>query len=224
MSASAGCGVLITADQAGALIALLDRMACEPQNLTAIDGVWEGVDRHLADSIAALALPEVAGPLCDIGSGGGIPGLVIAMLQPTLPVTLVESEARKADWLGRASGALPNVVVVTDRSETLARREREAFRTVTARAVAGPVSVLELAAPLVAVGGSAVLWTSRDDAERSRQALDAASPRLGFAPPRHVDVSPFPESRRRLLVAEKTQPCPDRYPRRPGVAVKRPIA
>lgn len=224
MRVAADHGVVVSPERAGVLVALLDRLALEPQNLTAIDGVQAGVDRHLADSLVVLGRREFAGPVCDVGSGGGFPGLVVAILVPEAAVTLVESETRKGDWLRRASGALPNVRVVTDRSETLARREREAFRTVTVRAVAAPVSALELAAPLVQVGGHAVLWTSRDDADRARDGLAAAAPRLGFAPPTHADVAPFPDSRRRLLVLQKTAPCPDRYPRRPGVAVRRPIA
>lgn len=224
LAAAAAMGVPLTARMAGALVALLDRIALEPQNLTAIEDVCEGVDRHLADSLAGLVVPELRGPVCDIGSGGGLPGLVIAMMRPDTPVTLVESEANKADWLARASAALPNVSVVTDRSETLARRRREEFTTVTVRAVAAPVPALELAAPLVAQGGHAVLWTTADDDAASAAALGAAAAELGFGAPRAVPVTPFPGARRRLLVARKRAACPARYPRRPGRAAKRPIA
>ncbi len=77
-------GVALDPAAAGALVALLDRLALEPQNLTAIEGLEDGLDRHLADSLAALALPEVARApaLVDIGSGAGFPGLALAHARP----------------------------------------------------------------------------------------------------------------------------------------------
>ncbi len=102
-------GVSLDPAAAGHLVALLDRLGLEEQNLTAIEGVDAGVDRHLADSLAALALPEVAGApaAVDIGSGAGFPGLALAIARPGMVVTLVESERRKAEWLVGASAALP---------------------------------------------------------------------------------------------------------------------
>jgi len=206
------------------LVALLDRVALEPQNLTSVDGVEEGVDRHLADSLTALAPPPlIEGAVCDIGSGAGFPGLVLAHCLPWQQVTLVESERRKAEWLRRASAGLPNVRVVHDRSESLARRSRESFTTVTARAVAALVPCLELAAPLLAPGGRAVLWAG----PRDRAGAAAAEPvarDLGLTPEEIRDVVPFPDARRALLVYRKTAPTPGRYPRRPGRAVARPLA
>ncbi len=221
--AAAGMGVGLDAATAGALVALLDRLLAQPQNLTAIEDVEEGVDRHLADSLAGLAVPELAGPLCDIGSGGGMPGLVLAMARPDMEVTLVESESRKADWLRLASAGLPNVRVVSDRSETVARHRREAFATVTARAVAPVVPALELAAPLVAPGGHVILWTGDLDPGQTLAANRAAH-ELGLIPVRDTPVAPFPGARRRLLTLRRDRPTPARYPRRPGRATKRPIA
>lgn len=230
LARAADMGVPLPPADAGRLVAILDRMAQESQNLTAIEDVYDGVDRHLADSLAGLTLPELAdgphlraGGVCDIGSGGGLPGLVIAMMRPNVPVTLVESEARKCEWLRRASAGLPNVRVVTDRSETFAREARETFATVTARAVAPPPSALELAAPLVAVGGDVVLWVADID-PAGREATARAAALLGMSSPREEQVRPFPGARRRLLVAHKHAPTPSRFPRRPGRAVKRPIA
>lgn len=215
-------GVPLTPAAAGALVALFDRLLLEPQNLTSIDDVAEAVDRHLADSLAALARPEIAGPaLADLGSGGGFPGLVIATLRPDIAVTLVESEGRKADWLERASVDLPNVRVVADRSESLAVREREAFATVTARAVAPLVPTIELAAPLTAVGGHLVAWTS-EAAVSDPGAAEAAS-LVGFAPPEIHAVEPFPGARRYLVTLRKSEPSASRYPRRAGRATSRPL-
>lgn len=218
-------GVPLGEPAAAALVALLDRIAAEPQNLTAITGVEEGVDRHLADSIAGLALPEVsaAAACVDIGSGAGFPGLALAIARPEMAVTLVESEGRKADWLRRASAAIPNVRVVSSRSEHLATVERETFPLATMRAL-GPLPVaLELAAPLVAIGGAVVAWRG-DDADPELDASGArAADELGLAPQAPVSATPFPGARRRLQVFTKVAATPARFPRRPGRAAKRPL-
>ena len=215
-------GVELSLAQAGRLVALVDRALCEPQNLTAIDDIATAVDRHLADSIAGLTVPELAGPsLVDLGSGGGFPGLVIAMLRPEISVTLVESEGRKAEWLVRASADLSNVRVVADRSESFAVRARETYSTVTARAVAPLVPTIELAAPLVEVGGHLVAWVS-ESAGADADAATAAD-LVGFAPPICHPVGPFATARRCLLTLRKRSPTPPRFPRRPGRATSRPL-
>lgn len=221
----AGLGVEIDVAGAERMVAILITMAGEPQNLSAITGIDEGVDRHLADSLAGLSVPELAAApgLVDVGSGAGFPGLALAIARPSLSVTLVESERRKADWLRRASADIPNVRVVPDRSELLAAREREAHPVATMRAL-GPLPVaLELAAPLVAVGGAVVAWLGDDtDAEREAAAARAAHD-LGLEPRPPVPVTPFPGARRRLQAFAKVRPTPARYPRRPGRAAKRPL-
>ena len=208
------------------MVDLLGRIAEEPQNLTAITGLEEGIDRHLADSLAGLALPEVASAAAcvDIGSGVGFPGLALAIARPEMAVTLVESERRKADWLRRASAAIPNVRVVSDRSEHLAAVERESYPLATMRAL-GPLPVaLELAAPLVALGGAVVAWRG-DDADPERR---------GRRPPRGRRAGPRARgrrSRRRPSPApaagcrssRKVAATPARFPRRPGRAAKRPL-
>lgn len=218
-------GVELTPPVAAALVALLDRIALEPQNLTAIEGLDEGIERHLLDSLAGLVVPEVAGAssAVDIGSGAGFPGLVLASVRPEMAVTLVESEGRKADWLRRASAGLRNVRVVADRSEHLAAAEREVHPLATARAL-GPLPVaLELAAPLVAVGGAVVVWRG-DAADPEGEAAGArAALELGLEPAEPVAVTPFPGARRRVQAFRKVAPTPARYPRRPGRAATRPL-
>ncbi len=215
-------GVGLTPEQAGALVALFDRLLLEPQNLTAIEDVADAVDRHLADSLAGLTCPELSGPtLADLGSGGGFPGLVIAMLRPEITVTLVESERSKCEWLSRASANLPNVRVVADRSESLAKRHREAFVTVTARAVAPLVATIELAAPLTAVDGHLVAWVA--DAARNDPAATEAAHMVGFDAPVIHAVEPFPGARRYLATLRKREAPSARYPRRAGRASARPL-
>jgi 16S rRNA (guanine527-N7)-methyltransferase len=217
-------GADLDPEPAAALVALLDRIALEPQNLTAIEGLDEGLDRHLADSLAGLALPEIgaADSLVDLGSGAGFPGLPLAAARPGMAVTLVESERRKADWLRRASAGFPNVRVVADRSEHLAAAERERYAAATARAL-GPLPVaLELAAPLVRVGGAVVAWRG-DAAGPDEEAAARAAAELGLEPRPPVTVEPFQGARRRLQVFAKVAPTPARYPRRAGRAAKRPL-
>lgn len=222
---AAALGVALEASAASALIALLDRIAIEPQNLTAIDGLEEGIERHLLDSLVGLTLPDVAGAeaAVDIGSGAGFPGIALAIARPDVAVTLVESERRKAAWLARASAEVPNLRVVADRSEHLAGTERERFPLATTRAL-GPLPVcLELAAPLVAVGGAVVVWRGDDDDPALERAGAEAARELGLEPRDPVHVTPFPGARRRLHAFRKTSPTPGRYPRRAGRAAKRPL-
>ncbi len=217
-------GVELDPAVAEALIGLLERLAAEPQNLSSIDDPHEAVDRHLADSLSGLCVDELrsATELADIGSGGGFPGLVLAMFRPECAVTLVESERRKADWLAREAARLPNVRVVAERTETLATNERESWPAVTARAVAPFAAVVELAAPLISVGGSLVVW--RGDRDDDDVAGCRAAEIVGLARDRVIPVEPFPGARRTLHVFHKEAATPERFPRRPGRATKRPLA
>ncbi len=218
-------GVEVPDAVAMALADVLQRMAAEPQNLSAVRDDDEAVWIHVVDSLSGLLVPAVAtaGNIVDLGSGGGFPGLALAAMLPDVRVTLVESERRKADWLRRAAGAFPNVRVVSERSETLAREEREAHALVTARAVGPLPVVLELAAPLVQRGGSVVAWRGRPGADDAVIAREAGR-QLGLAPTPDVHVTPIPGVSRYLSVWNKVADTPDRYPRRPGMAAKRPIA
>lgn len=215
----------LSVSAATSLIALLDQIAMEPQNLTSIDGLDEGIDRHLADSLAGLVMREVsrATSSVDIGTGAGFPGLALAIARPEMFVTLVESERRKADWLSRASAAIPNVRVVSERSEHVAATEREAFDLATMRAL-GPLPVaLELAAPFVRVGGAVVAWRG-DDADPANEAAGVrAALALGLEPRPAVPSPAFPDARRRLQAFIKVAPTPARFPRRAGIAAKRPL-
>lgn len=222
---AADIGAPIGLDAAAWLLALLDRIALEPQNLTAVEGVEQGIDRHLLDSLAALALPQVreAESAVDIGSGAGFPGIALAAARPQLEVTLVESERRKADWLLRAAAGVPNLRVVADRAEHLAAAERERFQLATMRALGPLPTCLELAAPLVAVGGTVLVWRGDARDPREEAAGLEASSELGLAPAPPVPVTPFPAARRRLHPFRKAAPTPRRYPRRAGRAAARPL-
>lgn len=206
---------------ADVVLAMLD----EPQNLSSVRDVDVAVWVHVVDSLSGLLVPQVdhAPGLVDLGSGGGFPGLALAAMLPDVPVTLVESEGRKADWLRRASAPFPNVRVVADRSETLALAEREEHPLVTARAVGALPVVMELAAPLLRDDGWLVAWRGRRDADEAG-AVEAAASELGLQGTPDIDVTPIPGVSRHFSVWRKVADTPSKYPRRPGMAAKRPIA
>jgi len=208
------------------LSTLLDLVAEEPAAITSVRDPAEGVDVHVADSLVALDLPQVhaARHVADLGAGGGFPGLVLAVGLPDAHVALVESVARKCAFLERAVSALGlrNATVVNARAESwpegLGRHD-----VVTARALAPLGVILEYAAPLLAEGGALIAWKGRrDDAEEAQAA--AAAAQLGMTAPDPRPVEPFPAARdRHLHLSSKVESTPAGFPRRAGMARKRPL-
>lgn len=222
---AATLGVAVSDDQAREMLDIVARMAAEPQNLSSQDALANAVDVHLADSLSGLVVPEVrdATAIVDLGSGGGFPGLVLGVMLPDTPITMVESERRKADWLTRAASGMRNVRVVADRSESLAVAERDAYPVATARALGALPVVMELAAPLLAPDGVLVAWRGRRDSV-SEAGGDAAGRALGLIHRGDVDAAPIPGVSRYFSLWTKVSATPDRFPRRPGMAAKRPLA
>ena len=206
---------------------LLDLVAAEPASITAVRDPAEGVDVHVADSLVALGLEPVrmASRVADLGSGGGFPGLVLATALPGLRHSLVESVGRKCAFLERAAASmgLGNVGVVNARAEEWVGG-LGANDLVIARAV-GPLPVLvEYAAPLLAPGGALVAWKGRRDPREEADGAAAAEV-LAMQRPEPHRVDPFPGAgERNLYLSLKVGSTPDGYPRRPGMARKRPIA
>jgi 16S rRNA (guanine527-N7)-methyltransferase len=221
----AAMGVDVTPAVASSIAEVLQEMLDEPQNLSSVRDIDGAISIHAVDSLSGLLDPEVrnARSLADLGSGGGFPGLALAAALPDTDVVLVESERAKADWLVRASRRFPNVRVVAERSETMARDERDSHPLVTARALGSLPVVLELAAPLLCEGGSLVAWRGRRDALQHEAALAAAA-ELGLCHTRDTEIAPIPGVSRHFSVWTKVAPTPARYPRRPGMAAKRPLA
>jgi 16S rRNA (guanine527-N7)-methyltransferase len=180
-------------------------------------------DRHVADSLVALDVPAVrrAASLADIGSGAGWPGLALAVALPNTRVFLVESAIRHCRYLERAVAAaeLANVEVVHARAEEWTR----ACDVVTARALAALPVVLEYAAPLLVEGGHVVAWKGAVAPEEAAAGAVAAGA-LGLEPVEVLRVDPYAGARDHSLhVFRKIAPTPSRFPRRPGMAVKRPL-
>lgn len=211
---------------ADSLSALLDVLEGDPHAPTTVRTRDEAVDAHVADSLVALELPAVreAGAIADLGAGAGFPGLALAAALPDTWVWLVESAGRKCDFLRRAAGTagLGNVEVVHARAEEW-REGLGACDLVTARALARLPVVAEYAAPLLVEGGALVAWKGRRDSGEEADGAAAAT-ELGLEMEEVRRVQPFTGARdRHLHVYRKVGPTPERFPRRAGMAAKRPL-
>jgi 16S rRNA (guanine527-N7)-methyltransferase len=171
----------------------------------------------------AMELLEVAAPparsrVVDIGSGGGVPGIVLAIIRPDLEVTLVEADRRKSAFLVHVSGllGLSGIAVEAVRAEDAGRDLdlRETFDLATSRAAAPPPVLCELALPLLRVGGTlcALVTEAVDTLESCGAAAAACGGGTPEAPANGV------------LRIRKVAPTPDQYPRRPGTPNRHPIS
>jgi 16S rRNA (guanine527-N7)-methyltransferase len=180
--------------------------------LTAVSDPDEARRLHLEAALEAVPLIE-GGPVVDVGSGGGSPGLPLAAARPDLRFDLLESARKKCDFLTRWTSEFENASVVCARAEQHARGPgRDAYGTALARALAPPPVAAEWCLPLVAPGGQAILFVgpSVDEAAVGRAAAQIAA-----------EIEDAPAG---FLLLRKTAPTPERFPRRPGVARKRPLA
>ena len=187
----------------------LDALLATP-GLTSIRDLDEARRVHVDESLSAVeVLRRFEGPIVDVGSGGGAPGIPLAAALPEREVTLLEANGRKCAFLRDAARAFPNVAVVQGRAE---EQETDRFGVAVAKALAPPPVAAEWCLPLVAPGGAAVLFVgpSADVGVVSR-----VSERLGGGPA---------ERAAGLLVLRKLEPTPAGFPRRPGIAKKRPLS
>jgi 16S rRNA (guanine527-N7)-methyltransferase len=203
-------------------------------NLTAIrdrDGIDQRLIREslrLLPAIDALA-PDSDSPvrLADVGTGAGIPGMVLAIARPGLDVTLIDATGKKVRFLEDAVRALglANVRPVHARAEELGidRAFRERFDLCTARAVAPIPTLLELTLPLIRIGGHALLAKGEDigdelaAGERAGRSLGGRILEAPILPDAETTITT------RLVVVEKTAPTPGAYPRRSGVPSRQPL-
>jgi 16S rRNA (guanine527-N7)-methyltransferase len=210
-----------------ALEALLEMLA-DPRAPISASSVEGARDVHIADSLSGLEIDPLASAhrVADLGSGAGLPGLVLAACLPDARFDLIESLGRKCGFLREAADrmGLENVALVCERSEDWASsRGGEAYDAVTARAVGSLATLAELASPLLREGGVLVAWKgARSDAEESELARGA--PRLAMDPLEIRSVRPYSGSRdRHIHLLRKNGPTPNGLPRRPGMAAKRPF-
>ena len=199
-------------------------------NLTRVTQPQAVARLHLLDALAALPLLDAwaAHTTIDLGSGGGLPAIPLALARPEMRWTLVESVGKKATALRDFVLALGmrNVTVLADRAEALGQdpQHRQQYSAVTARACA-PLPVLaELALPLLARGGFLLAWKGPlaegdDEVRRGRIALGE----LGGGGVEILDTGLTELGGHRFVVARKERPTPARFPRRPGEPSRRPL-
>lgn len=206
-----------------ALGRLLDLLAADATAPTAVREPDRAVDVHVADSLSGLEVEAVrtAARIADLGAGAGFPGLALAAALPDAHVVLVESVGRKCAFLERAIAAsgLENAEVVCERAEEW-QAEND---LVTARALASLAVIEEYAAPLLRLGGTLVAWKGARDAGEEADG-EAAAAELGLELTEMRRVRPYPRAdQRHLYVYSKVKPTPSQFPRRAGIARKRPL-
>lgn len=193
----------------------LEELVATP-GLTGIADIEEARRIHVDDALTAVDLVR-EGPAVDVGSGCGSPGLPLAAALPDVDFTLLEASARRCAFLERAAARFANVRVVRGRAEEYGRAEgRDRYAVALARALAAPAVAAEWCLPLVRPGGRCILYAGTE-----APGLDAAAAALcaTVAETRRVEGS----EGKRLLVLEKLGPTPELFPRRPGVARRRPL-
>jgi 16S rRNA (guanine527-N7)-methyltransferase len=197
-------------------------------NLTAITAPADIATKHFLDSFTAIAVRKWNGRerIVDVGSGAGFPGLALRLALPGTRVTLVESMTKKARFLEEVTSTLgiDDVEIRNERAEVLARTRRERYDVGTARAVGTLGAIVEYLLPFLRIGGDAIAWKGRLDAELpgARKACAAIGGEI-------VKVTPTSElglgailPGRSLVVIRKTRATPPRYPRSPAEAKRRP--
>ena len=222
-------GYDLPSDAPDRLARLLAALEAEPDPPTTVRAAAEALDAHIADSLSGLEERQLrgAGRIADLGSGAGFPGLVLGVALPDAAVDLVESARRKCEVIERLAAAveLENVRVVAARAEEWGGGEGAgAYDAVTARALASLPVLVEYAAPLLRVGGVLVAWKGARDASEESAGASAAE-ELGMSNEGVRAVTPFAGAHHRHLhVFRKVAETPPGFPRRPGIAAKRPLA
>lgn len=190
-------------------------------NLTAITDETEFVDKHIVDSLAGISEIPKNAKLCDIGAGGGFPTMPIAIAREDVNVTAIDSTAKKMNFVFACAKelGLDNVKTVAGRAEEQ-RALFESFDVVTARAVASLPILMELAMPLLKVGGRFIAYKT-DESELCN--IKSALEKLNA---RHISskslVLPNGD-RRAILCFEKIAKTPSIYPRQYGTIKKKPL-
>ncbi|HEY7178259.1 MAG TPA: RsmG family class I SAM-dependent methyltransferase [Gaiella sp.] len=181
----------------------------ETPGLTALRDPAQARRVLLDDALRGTAAVEAeAGPVVDVGSGGGTPGIPLAAALPDREMTLLEAARRKCDWLERWTAELPNLRVVCGRAE---EQPLERYGVAVAKALAHPPTAAEWCLPLVHEGGAAILWVGPSvDLDGLAAVAEMLAARLESASDG-------------LVLLRKTGPTPSRFPRRAGIARKRPL-
>jgi len=195
-----------------------------PCNLTALRKLDSAVHKNVAEILIPLKNENLNGSLLDVGSGNGVPGLILAIFFPKLKVTLLDSRKKSVRFLEHVVRELNlgNVTVVKERAESFSREHREEYDYVTARAVARLNILVEICAPALKVGGRLLFYKGPSFEEELKEAGKALSElKVELEKVRKYTLKTG--ERRCLLVLKKMDRSPEKYPRRVGIPFKRPL-
>ncbi len=228
--ASVEMGVPLTPEQAAMLARFHEMLqrANEGMNLTRVSADWrEAADRNYLDSIAPAAyIPAGTAAMADVGTGAGFPGIPLAILRPDIRVTLMDSLAKRVEFLESVVRALGlNARAVHIRAEEAGHMAeyRDAFDVVVSRAVA-PMNVLcEFCLPLVRPGGQLLAMKGPGLEDELAEAQRALAELGGAVAGTYRLPIPGRDWDHRLAAIAKVSPTPEKYPRRPGMPEKRPL-
>jgi 16S rRNA (guanine527-N7)-methyltransferase len=216
----------LSASQLAQLAMVLEVLEQDEHAPTTVRTARAAAERHLADALVGLDFDYLidARVIADLGAGAGFPGLALAVALPSARVSLVESQRRKCEFLERirAAARIENASVVCGRAEewTAGAGANDA---VVARALAPQPVVLEYAAPLLRLGGALLDWRGKREEREERASADAAH-ELGLELREIRSVQPFAAATdRHVHVFAKVHATPSRFPRRAGIARKRPL-
>ena len=226
-----GAGEFVCADTLEKLYGLCGIFLEENKvmNLTALREERQVIAYHFADCISAANLFPQGASVIDVGSGGGMPALPLAVVRPDLKITALDATAKKTAYIGRAAAALglSSVSVITGRAEEVAHTSlRESFDCAVARAVAELRILLELCVPLVKVGGRFIALKSKQAEEELGCAADAIrSLSCNTEKKQRGELIDLDGQRceREILVFEKTAPTGKIYPRKYANILKKPL-
>lgn len=194
-------------------------------NLTRITTKEEVYLKHFYDSLTIIKVVNIGNQsICDMGSGAGFPGLVLAICFPNAQITLIESNGKKCHFLSiiREKLSLTNVTIINTRVEDYAKKNREIFDIVTARAVAPLKHLLEYGIPLIKLGGYFIAMKSNIDNEIKN--IDNYYSKLNIKETTRIIFNlPKENSLRTILKYQKTSKTDLKYPRRYSEIIKKDI-
>ena len=219
----------LTIDATDSVLASFDRYAQllveknKVMNLTAITDREEINEKHFYDSLLLYPFVKDKLSLCDVGSGAGFPGLVLAIVMPSCEITLLEPTLKRCNFLNEVISdlGLKNIIVVNQRAEDFSQK-RESYDIVTARAVANLNLLSELCLPLVKVNGLFIAMKGSKGLEEVDEASKAICV-LGGAVRSCERSLLSDDSLRYNIIIEKEKKSPAKYPRAYGAMKKRPL-
>ncbi|MCR4430280.1 MAG: 16S rRNA (guanine(527)-N(7))-methyltransferase RsmG [Tepidanaerobacteraceae bacterium] len=196
-------------------------------NLTGITKKKDFIEKHVIDSLMVTKLIKIenCSSMIDIGTGAGIPGILIKIARPDLKMILVEAIRKKADFLNEAVSQLgiKNIEIVNERSETAAKKEkyREKSDIAVARAVSSLKVLAELCLPFVKKDGIFIAMKG----EKAKEEINEARNSLSIMGGEISDIIEYKIANlsHRLIIIKKIASTPEKYPRRPGMPEKNPL-